>query len=395
MALDDDREEGALFGLTRTLWVATANALVAVDEPADGPTAIVATGPVAGFAFEGGLVASVLTRLLREGHVASPDVKALLHELSPVDSAEAELLDPLTLDAARLFDTVVAAYLLDSVRSSFDDAYLADTYLALSLPVAAGEEGAGDDAPTAAARGAVVARACQEPLAAALDRDGARPLFDRIEMPLVPVLCAMERTGMYVDPERLSALADGLGAEIDDLARRIRTLAGDETFNIASPMQLSHILFDVMGLPTRGLKKTARGYYSTNARVLEELARDNEFVQLVLEYREKTKIKSTYLDTLGALRRADGRVHTTYNQTITATGRLSSSNPNLQNIPTRSALGHTVKTAFTVAPGSVFVAVDYSQIELRLLAHLSGDAHPYRRVQRGRGLPRRDRRSRL
>ena len=375
VTLDDDCEEGALFGLTHTLWVATANALVAVDEPADGPTAIVATGPVAGFAFEGGLVASVLTRLLREGHVASPDVKALLHELSPVDSAEAELLDPLTLDAARLFDTVVAAYLLDSVRSSFDDAYLADTYLALSLPVAAGEEGAADGAPTAAARAAVVARACQGPLAAARDRDGARPLFDRIEMPLVPVLCAMERTGMYVDPERLADLADGLGAEIDDLARRIRTLAGDETFNIASPMQLSHILFDVMGLPTRGLKKTARGYYSTNARVLEELARDNEFVQLVLEYREKTKIKSTYLDTLGALRRADGRVHTTYNQTITATGRLSSSNPNLQNIPTRSALGHTVKTAFTVATGSVFVAVDYSQIELRLLAHLSGDAH--------------------
>ncbi len=375
VTLDDDREEGALFGLTRTLWVATSRALVEVDEPADGATAIFAAGPVAGFTFEGGLVASVLARLLREGRVASPDVKALLHELSPVDSAEAELLDPLSLDASRLFDTVVAAYLLDSVRSSFDDAYLADTYLALSLPVAAGEEGAGDDAPTAAARGAVVARACQEPLAVALDRDGARPLFDRIEMPLVPVLAAMERTGMYVDPERLSALAEGLGAEIDDLARRIRALAGDETFNIASPMQLSHILFDVMGLPTRGLKKTARGYYSTNARVLEELARDNEFVQLVLEYREKTKIKSTYLDTLGALRRADGRVHTTYNQTITATGRLSSSNPNLQNIPTRSALGHTVKTAFTVAPGSVFVAVDYSQIELRLLAHLSGDAH--------------------
>ena len=200
-------------------------------------------------------------------------------------------------------------------------------------------------------------------------------LISLVMAPLVGVLAAMERTGMYVDPERLTDLADGLGAEIDDLARRIRTLAGDETFNIASPMQLSHILFDVMGLPTRGLKKTARGYYSTNARVLEELARDNEFVQLVLEYREKTKIKSTYLDTLGALRRADGRVHTTYNQTITATGRLSSSNPNLQNIPTRSALGHTVKTAFTVAPGSVFVAVDYSQIELRLLAHLSGDAH--------------------
>ena len=109
--------------------------------------------------------------------------------------------------------------------------------------------------------------------------------------------------------------------------------------------------------------------------MLEELARDNEFVRLVLEYREKTKIKSTYLDTLGALRRFDGRVHTTYNQTITATGRLSSSNPNLQNIPTRSELGHTVKTAFSVAPGCVFLAVDYSQIELRLLAHLSADEH--------------------
>ena len=182
---------------------------------------------------------------------------------------------------------------------------------------------------------------------------------------------------MYVEPERLAALSGELGDQIDELARRIRELAGDEAFNISSPMQLSHILFDVMGLPTKGLKKTQRGYYSTNARVLEELARDNEFVQLILEYREKTKIKSTYLDTLGPLARenGDGRVHTTYNQAITATGRLSSSNPNLQNIPTRSALGHTVKTAFSVAPGSVFMAVDYSQIELRLLAHLSGDEH--------------------
>ena len=130
-----------------------------------------------------------------------------------------------------------------------------------------------------------------------------------------------------------------------------------------------------MGLPTKGLKKTKRGYYSTNARVLEEFARDHEFVRLVLEYREKTKIKSTYLDALGQLRRADGRVHTTYNQTITATGRLSSSNPNLQNIPTRSELGRTVKTAFSAGEGSVLLAVDYSQIELRLLAHLSADEH--------------------
>ena len=188
---------------------------------------------------------------------------------------------------------------------------------------------------------------------------------------------------MFVDPDRLGDLASGLGGQIDGLAHRIRELAGDESFNISSPMQLSHILFDVMGLPTKGLKKTQRGYYSTNARVLEELAHDNEFVRLILEYREKTKIKSTYLDTLGALRREDGRVHTTYNQTVTATGRLSSSNPNLQNIPTRSELYTYIYSAFSVAPGSVFVAVDYSQIELRLLAHLSGDEHLIRAFNEG------------
>ncbi len=380
VALESDKQPDALFGLTHTLWLATGSALVALEEAdgAFGGTEVVPGadgGATAGFDLSHGLITGVLARLVAAGRLAAPDVKTLLHELSPVDSSEPELVDPLSADPERLFDTVVAAYLLDSVRSSFGDAYLADTYLHATLPPAAGEEGAPADALPAAARSAAVARAVVEPLTAALEAEGAESVFAQIEMPLVPVLAAMERTGMYVDPDRLAELGEGLGAEIAELARRIRELAGDETFNIASPMQLSHILFDVMGLPTRGLKKTRSGYYSTNARVLEELARDNEFVRLVLEYREKTKIKSTYLDTLGALRAADGRVHTTYNQTITATGRLSSSNPNLQNIPTRSELGHTVKTAFTVAPGSVFVAVDYSQIELRLLAHLSGDEH--------------------
>ncbi len=379
--LDDDKQEGALFGLTHTLWVATGRALVALDEPAGAAAS--ALGTVAGFDCARGLVAGALGRLFAEGCVASPDVKALLHELSPIDSAEPELMDPLDVDPERIFDTVVAAYVLDSVRSSFDDAYIADTYLHTALPAAAGEEGAPDGAPAGAERAAAVARAAVEPLMRALEAEGAREVFCDIEMPLVPVLAAMERTGMFVDPERLAELAGGLADQIDDLARRIRAMAGDESFNISSPMQLSHILFDVMGLPTKGLKKTQRGYYSTNAHVLEELAQDNEFVRLILEYREKTKIKSTYLDTLGPLRREDGRVHTTYNQTVTATGRLSSSNPNLQNIPTRSELGHTVKTAFSVAPGSVFVAVDYSQIELRLLAHLSGDEHLIRAFREG------------
>ena len=379
--LDDDKQEGALFGLTHTLWAATGGALVALEEPAGASSG--ALGEVAGFDCAHGLIAGVLERLFTEGRVASPDVKALLHELSPIDSAEPELMDPLVVDPRRIFDTVVAAYVLDSVRSAFEDSYIADTYLHTSLPLVRGEEGAGDAAPAPAARAAAVARAAVEPLTRALEAQGALEVFRDIEMPLVPVLAAMERTGMFVDPDRLGDLASGLGGQIDGLAHRIRELAGDESFNISSPMQLSHILFDVMGLPTKGLKKTQRGYYSTNARVLEELAHDNEFVRLILEYREKTKIKSTYLDTLGALRREDGRVHTTYNQTVTATGRLSSSNPNLQNIPTRSELGHTVKTAFSVAPGSVFVAVDYSQIELRLLAHLSGDEHLIRAFNEG------------
>ena len=134
-------------------------------------------------------------------------------------------------------------------------------------------------------------------------------------------------------------------------------------------------LFDVLGLPTFGLKRTKRGYYSTNAKVLADLAAEHEIVADVLEYRERSKIKSTYLDALPALVRGDGRIHTTLNQTVTATGRLSSSDPNLQNIPTRSELGHRVRQAFTVPEGSVFLACDYSQIELRLLAHLSGDEH--------------------
>ena len=377
VTVDDDKEADALFGLTRTLWVAAGGNLLAFEEPSGASLSPHSASLLAAAGIDGanGLIAGVLQYLFETGLVASPDIKALLHELSPIDSSEPELMDPLAVDPKRIFDTVVAAYLLDSVRSDFGDAYIADTYVGKALPAAQGEEGAADDAPVAAARSVAVALAAVQPLAKALEEQDVADIFQEIEMPLVPVLASMERTGMYVDPDRLHALAEGLGGQIDELAGRIREMAGDETFNIASPMQLSHILFDVMGLPTKGLKKTHRGYYSTNARVLEELARDNEFVRLVLEYREKTKIKSTYLDTLGALRRFDGRVHTTYNQTITATGRLSSSNPNLQNIPTRSELGHTVKTAFSVAPGCVFLAVDYSQIELRLLAHLSADEH--------------------
>ena len=376
--VDDDKEEDALFGLTRTLWLATSKGLFALEEGDSG-----AAAEVEGFNFAHGVIAGVLARLFMEGRVASPDMKALLHELSPIDSSELELMDPLAVDSTRIFDTVVAAYLLDSDRSEFDEVYLADTYLQMALPAARGAEGAGEDAPAPAARTAALTLALVAPLRDRMARENAANVFDGIEMPLVPVLAKMERAGMLVDPDRLHSLSEGLATQIADVERSIRDLAGDETFNIGSPMQLSHVLFDVMGLPTKGLKKTKRGYYSTNAKVLSDLARDHEIVRLILDWREKSKIKSTYLDTLGPLRRGDGRVHTTYNQTITATGRLSSSDPNLQNIPTRSELGRTVKTAFSAGEGSVFLAVDYSQIELRLLAHLSGDEHLVRAFNEG------------
>lgn len=376
--VDDDKEEGALFGLTRTLWLATSKGLLALEEGDGG-----AAAEVEGFNFVHGVIAGVLARLFMEGRVASPDMKALLHELSPIDSSEPELMDPLAADSTRIFDTVVAAYLLDSDRSEFDEAYLADTYLQMALPAVRGAEGAGEEAPAPAARTAALTLALVVPLRDRMARENAANVFDGIEMPLVPVLAKMERAGMLVDPDRLHSLSEGLATQISEVERSIRDLVGDETFNIGSPMQLSHVLFDVMGLPTKGLKKTKRGYYSTNAKVLGDLARDHEIVRLILDWREKSKIKSTYLDTLGPLRRGDGRVHTTYNQTITATGRLSSSDPNLQNIPTRSELGRTVKTAFSAGEGSVFLAVDYSQIELRLLAHLSGDEHLVRAFNGG------------
>lgn len=376
--VDDDKEEGALFGLTRTLWLATSKGLFSLEEGDGG-----AAAEVEGFNFAHGVIAGVLARLFMEGRVASPDMKTLLHELSPVDSSEPEPMDPLAVDSTRIFDTVVAAYLLDSDRSEFDEAYLSDTYLQMALPAARGAEGAGEDAPAPAARTAALTLALVAPLREFMARENAANVFDGIEMPLVPVLAKMERAGMLVDPDRLHSLSEGLATQISEVERSIRDLAGDETFNIGSPMQLSHVLFDVMGLPTKGLKKTKRGYYSTNAKVLSDLARDHEIVRLILDWREKSKIKTTYLDTLGPLRRGDGRVHTTYNQTITATGRLSSSDPNLQNIPTRSELGRTVKTAFSAGEGSVFLAVDYSQIELRLLAHLSGDEHLVRAFNEG------------
>ncbi|MBY4798315.1 DNA polymerase I [Collinsella sp. AGMB00827] len=370
-SIEEQQDQPGLFGSEKTLWLATDRALFSVSDAFGAAGTLTAPG----YDCSQGLIPAVLKRLVQAGRLVSTDIKTLLHQLAPVDSSEPALMDLAHVDPQRIFDCGVAAYLLDSSQSDIAEMQMAETYLGLSLLPAAGEDGAPHDACAVAARSAALARTLIEPLTAKLEALGATSVFTDIEMPLVSVLADMERTGMLVDPDRLHELSLKLGSQIAELEAQIRSLAGDDSFNLSSPQQLSRVLFETMGLPTKGLKKTQRGYYSTNARVLEELAHDHEVVRLILEYREKTKIKSTYLDTLGALRKADGRVHTTYNQTVTATGRLSSSNPNLQNIPTRSELGHTVKTAFSAGPGCLFLAVDYSQIELRLLAHLSGDEH--------------------
>ncbi len=345
-SLDDDRAADALFGLGHTLWAAAPASLCRL---------------------EGAAADAALEQLFEEGRVASADVKALLHALSPVDSSEDERLSPARVDPARIFDVGVAGYLLDSDSGPFDAASLAEKYLSAALPEPT-------EALPAAAVLTVGVRELVPVLADRLEADGSRGLFNDIEMPLLPVLAQMEREGLGVDVDVLREQSSELGAEIDGMVARIKAEAGED-FNLDSPQQLSHVLFDVLGLPTFGLKKTKRGFYSTNAKVLSDLAADHEIVAQVLEYRERAKIKSTYLDALPNLVRGDGRIHTTLNQTVAATGRLSSSDPNLQNIPTRSALGHRVRQAFTVPEGSVFLACDYSQIELRLLAHLSGDEH--------------------
>lgn len=194
-------------------------------------------------------------------------------------------------------------------------------------------------------------------------------LFRDIEMPLLFTLYGMEQAGIHVEGEALKSYGDQLGGRITELEQEICEEAG-ETFNINSPKQLGVILFEKLGLP--GGKKTKTGY-STAADVLDKLAPDHPIVSKILEYRQLTKLKSTYADGLANYIGEDGRIHGKFNQTITATGRISSTEPNLQNIPVRMELGRLIRKVFVPEEGYVFLDADYSQIELRILAHCSGD----------------------
>ncbi|WP_304667145.1 DNA polymerase I [Neisseria bergeri] len=214
-------------------------------------------------------------------------------------------------------------------------------------------------------------------------------MYEKMELPVAQVLFEMERNGVQIDRAELARQSAELGTELMKLEQEAYAVAG-QPFNLNSPKQLQEILFDKMGIPTKGLKKTAKGGISTNAAVLEQLAPDYPLPKIILQNRSLAKLKSTYTDKLPEMiSPKDGRVHTTYAQAVAITGRLASNNPNLQNIPIRTAEGRRVRRAFTAPQGSVIVSADYSQIELRIMAHLSGDKTLITAFQNGEDVHRR------
>ena len=271
-------------------------------------------------------------------------------------------------------DTAVAAYLLNPARTN----YRLEEVCAEIVG-----EGPGLARPGARAQWVWRLWEGERP---ALDTAGLRALYEEIERPLVPVLAAMERHGIRVDPDRLIEFSRELERSLDALTREIHVLAGEE-FNLSSPKQLAVILFEKLKLPP--VRKTKTGY-STDADVLEHLALGHPLPARLIEHRTLAKLKSTYADALPTLiNPRTGRIHTSFNQLVAATGRLSSSNPNVQNIPIRTELGRRIRAAFVPEPGWRFVAADYSQIELRILAHVSGEESLVEAFRRGEDIHRR------
>ncbi len=279
----------------------------------------------------------------------------------------------------QLFDVMIAAYLLNPLRNEYPYEDIAKDYLGQMYPSKSGL--IGKTSYEEAMRGqpeAFLAAVCypaftayqaMDILVQQLEKEGMRSLFDTIEMPLVYTLSDMEKEGIRIVAEELEAYGGKLQERIEELEQLIYEGAG-ETFNINSPKQLGVILFEKLKMPYG--KKTKTGY-STAADVLDKLAPEYPFVAQILEYRQLAKLKSTYADGLAAFIGPDSRIHTTFNQTITATGRLSSAEPNLQNIPIRMELGRLIRKVFLPKEGYIFLDADYSQIELRVLAHMSAD----------------------
>ncbi len=265
-----------------------------------------------------------------------------------------------------MHDIRILAYLLDPVKGDYPVSYLSVKY---GARLREEEKNINDDILLAIAN-AEESRLLFSELYKMVKGLNMERLYQDIEMPLSYVLYSMEQDGIYLDTQRLKEYSESLSLSINDLEAKIYELAG-EKFNINSPKQLGEILFGKLGFP--GGKKTKTGY-STSAEVLDELS-DREIVRNVLQYRTLSKLRSTYAEALPQFVAEDGRIHTRFNQTVTATGRLSSDKPNLQNIPIRTEEGRELRKVFLPRPGFVFIDADYSQIELRLMAHMSGDEH--------------------
>jgi DNA polymerase-1 len=303
----------------------------------------------------------------KSGHVTVLDLKSQL----PYLKLEA---------GSSVIDAGVAGYVLNPLKDSYTYKDLAEDYLNLTVPSKVDLIGKGsigralidnrENGVSCVCYMSYVAYLSGERLIEALKQEEMEKLFYEIEMPLIYSLFSMETAGIQVERERLKEYGDRLKIRIKELEEKIYGETG-ETFNINSPKQLGEVLFDHMKIP--GGKKTKTGY-STAADVLEKLASDYPVVSLILDYRQLTKLNSTYADGLATYIGPDERIHGTFNQTITATGRISSTEPNLQNIPVRMELGREIRKVFVPKEGCIFVDADYSQIELRVLAHMSGDS---------------------
>ncbi|CAH1524273.1 DNA polymerase I [Vibrio owensii] len=320
----------------------------------------------------------------------------VLEQLKPIleDEAQAKVGQNLKYDASVLarygiemkgikHDTMLASYVYNSVGGKHDMDSLALRFLQHSCISFEQIAGKGknqltfnqidlDEASPYAAEDADVTLRLHNRLFANIEQDEKlKTVYEEIEMPLVPVLSRIERTGVLIDDMKLSAQSVEIAARLDELEQKAYEIAEQE-FNMNSPKQLQALLFEKMGLPV--IKKTPSGTPSTNEEVLQELALDYPLPKLILEYRGLAKLKSTYTDKLPKMiNPSTGRVHTSYHQAVTATGRLSSTDPNLQNIPIRNEEGRRIRQAFVAPTGYKILAVDYSQIELRIMAHLSGD----------------------
>ena len=311
---------------------------------------------------------AAIRNLLKTNCIIGHDVKQLFLRL---DGAP----------GARLFDLMVASYLLDPGTRAHDVATILLKHVGVQVNTGKREGLFGADYEQAA-RELALLTSLYPAFKDQLENARLLTLFDEIEMPLIPVLAQMERHGVKIDTEALAKLSGRITDRVKNLTKRIYTLAGSE-FNIASPQQLGVVLYEKLQLPAFGVKKGKTGL-STAAAELEKLRQLHPIIPLVEEYREIAKLQNTYVDALPALiNQKTGRVHTSFNQTVAATGRLSSSEPNLQNIPIRTELGREIREAFVAESGNVLISADYSQIELRVVASLSKDKKMMEIFERG------------